>query len=63
MVRKIEDCHIEDYPQLLEDAISRLPDLIDGKPFVDQMTRFIDAETLERWPRCSKRVGKLPGKR
>lgn len=46
--RKIEDYHIEDYAQLLEDAISRLPDLIDGKPFVEQMTRFIDADTLAR---------------
>lgn len=46
--RKIEDYHIEGYARLLEDAISRLPDLIDGKPFVNQMTRFIDAETLAR---------------
>ena len=46
--RKIEDYHIEGYEQLLEDAIGRLPGLIDGKPFVDQMTRFIDADTLAR---------------
>jgi hypothetical protein len=46
--RKIEDYHIEDYEQLLVDAIDRLPGLIDGKPFVDQMTRFIDADTLAR---------------
>ncbi|PHV09322.1 hypothetical protein CSQ96_02210 [Janthinobacterium sp. BJB412] len=46
--RKIADYHIEDYVQLLEDAIDRLPGLIDGKPFVAQMTRFIDADTLAR---------------
>jgi hypothetical protein len=46
--RKIEDYHIEDYEQLLENAIDRLPGLIDGNPFVDQMTRFIDADTLAR---------------
>jgi len=46
--RKIEDYHIDDYEQLLDDAIDRLPGLIDGKPFVDQMTRFIDADTLGR---------------
>lgn len=46
--RKIEDYHIEGYAQLLDDAIDRLPGLIGGKPFVDQMTRFIDANTLAR---------------
>lgn len=46
MERKIEDDHIEDYPQLLDDTISRLPDLIEGKPFVNQMTRSIDQDML-----------------
>jgi hypothetical protein len=46
--RKVEDYHIEDYEQLLDDAIDRLPELIDSKEFVDQMTRFIDSETLNR---------------
>jgi hypothetical protein len=40
--------HIEDYEQLIKDAIDRLPGFIDSKPFVDQMTRFIDADTLAR---------------
>ncbi len=46
MEHKIEDYHIEDYPQLLDDTISRLPDLIDGKSFVNHMTMFIDADML-----------------
>lgn len=46
--RKVEDYHIDDYAQLLEDAIDRLPGLIDGKDFLDQMARFIDSETLNR---------------
>lgn len=46
--RKIGDYHIDDYERLLGDAIARLPGLIDGKAFVDQMTRFIDADTLAR---------------
>lgn len=46
--RKLADYHIEGYEQLLKSAIDRLPDLIDGKAFSDQMTRFIDADTLAR---------------
>jgi hypothetical protein len=46
--RKIGDYHIDDYERLLKDAIARLPHLVDGKAFVAQMTRFIDADTLAR---------------
>jgi predicted nucleotidyltransferase component of viral defense system len=46
--RKVEDYHIEDYEQLLDDAIDRLPGLISGKAFIEQMSRFIDSETLSR---------------
>lgn len=46
--RKIEDYHIDDYAVLLADAMARLPGIIDGKPFVDQMSRFIDADTMTR---------------
>lgn len=45
--RKVDDYGIDAFPQLLGDAIDRLPDLIDGKPFLQQMTRFIDADTLK----------------
>ncbi len=46
--RKVEDYHVEDYEKLLENAIDRLPEFIDSKEFVDQMTRFIDTDTLNR---------------
>lgn len=46
--QKIGDYRIEGFEQLLGDAIVRLPALIAGKPFKDQMTRFIDAETISR---------------
>lgn len=46
--RKVADYHIDDYQRLLVNAIDRLPGIIDAKPFVDQMTRFIDADTLAR---------------
>jgi predicted nucleotidyltransferase component of viral defense system len=46
--KKVLDYRIKDYGQLLEDAIGRLPALVSGKPFKDQMTRFIDSETITR---------------
>lgn len=46
--RKVEDYHIDEYERLLDGAIERLPGLIAGKPFIDQMTRFIDADTIAR---------------
>lgn len=46
--RKVEDYHIDGYERFLADAITRLPALIDSKDFIDQMTRFIDSETLNR---------------
>jgi predicted nucleotidyltransferase component of viral defense system len=46
--RKVDDYHIQAYGQLLENAIRQLPGLIDSKAFIDQMTRFIDADTLSR---------------
>jgi len=52
--RKIEDYHIGNYAELIKDAIDRLPGFVDGKPFMDQMTRFIDAETLARTLRQPK---------
>lgn len=44
--QKIGDYKIENYPDLLSDAIFRLPGLVAGKPFKDQMARFIDSETI-----------------
>jgi len=57
--RKIEDYHIADYAQLLEHAIGRLAELIDGKAFIEQMTRFIDSETLNRTLKEPKFAGYL----
>lgn len=57
--RKIGDYHIQNYPQLLDEAIARLPGLVDGKAFNDQMTRFIDAPTLARTLRAPGFAGYL----
>lgn len=46
--RKVIDYHIDHYAHLLDDAVVRLPELIDGKPFIEQMVRFIDADTIGR---------------
>lgn len=43
---KIADYHIENYPVLLQSAIARLPEIVTGKPFRDQMLRFIDSDTI-----------------
>lgn len=59
--RKIADYHINNYPQLLDEAIAKLPSLVDGKAFNDQMTRFIDASTLSRTLRAPGFAGYLKG--
>lgn len=48
VVQKIDDYKIENYPALLSNAIIRLPELVNGKPFKDQMLRFIDSETIAK---------------
>lgn len=45
---KVADYHIADYPALLHRAIERLPDVVESKPFKDQMLRFIDSDTIEK---------------
>ncbi len=44
--KKVGDYRIEGFAQLLDDAIERLPALVAGKPFTQQMQRFIDSETI-----------------
>lgn len=44
--QKVSDYRIEGFAQLLDDAIERLPALVAGNPFTDQMQRFIDSETI-----------------
>jgi predicted nucleotidyltransferase component of viral defense system len=46
--RKVADYRIADYKLLLANAITGLRGHIEDKAFVDQMTRFIDADTLGR---------------
>jgi predicted nucleotidyltransferase component of viral defense system len=46
--KKVGDYGIQDFPALLESAITRLPEIINGKAFQDQMRRFIDAETTAK---------------
>ena len=48
VIQKIDDYKIENYPALLSNAIIRLPELVNGKPFKDQMLRFIDSETIAK---------------
>jgi predicted nucleotidyltransferase component of viral defense system len=46
VAKKVADYRIESFAQLLGDAIERLPALVAGKPFTQQMERFIDSETI-----------------
>ena len=45
---KITDYQVEGYASLLDSAIERLPAIVVGKEFIDQMSRFIDAQILEK---------------
>ncbi|MEN9868424.1 MAG: hypothetical protein RL748_4014 [Pseudomonadota bacterium] len=45
---KIADYGIEGYADLLQGALERLPGIVTGKDFKDQMLRFIDADTISR---------------
>jgi predicted nucleotidyltransferase component of viral defense system len=45
---KVDNYGVEDYPNLLDEAIERLPELVEGQGFLTQMTRFIDAQTISR---------------
>ncbi|ONF42572.1 hypothetical protein BTO32_15305 [Marinobacter lutaoensis] len=46
--RKIMDYRIDDYPGKLDAMISRLPEIIAGKPFHDEMGRFLPANVHQR---------------
>ena len=45
---KVADYMLENYPVLLDNAIERLPGVVNSKPFKDQMKRFIDSETIAK---------------
>lgn len=48
VANKIRDYQIEDYEVKLDVMIGRLPDIIKGKPFRDEMNRFLPADVIER---------------
>jgi predicted nucleotidyltransferase component of viral defense system len=48
VANKIRDYQIEDYEAKLDVLIGRLPDIIKGKPFRDEMNRFLPADVIER---------------
>lgn len=48
VLSKIRDYQIENYETKLEAMIGRLPEIINGKPFRDEMNRFLPADVIER---------------
>lgn len=48
ILRKIADYRIEDYPGKAKAMIDRLPSIIDGQEFSQQMRRFLPSDTLAR---------------
>lgn len=48
VLNKIRDYQIEDYGEKLEETISRLPEIIEGKSFRDEMNRFLPRDVIER---------------
>ena len=48
VANKVRDYGIADYETKLEDIIGRLPEIIKGKPFRDEMNRFLPADVIER---------------
>ncbi len=46
--RKIDDYGITDYPDRLENMRQRLPEIIHGAPFREEMARFIPVDVQER---------------
>lgn len=45
---KINDYKAEDYGARADNRITRLPDIIHGKDFSDQMSRFLPMDVQER---------------
>jgi len=48
VARKIRDYGVEDYGELTTRLIERLPDIVHGRDFRDQMSRFIPLDVQER---------------
>ena len=48
MGRKIADYGVEGYPALLDSLIEKMPSIIGGKPFREEMKRFLPADRYQR---------------
>ncbi|PPI82700.1 nucleotidyl transferase AbiEii/AbiGii toxin family protein [Marinobacter maroccanus] len=48
VLNKIRDYQIENYGAKLEGIISRLPEIVRGRSFRDEMNRFLPADVIER---------------
>lgn len=48
ILQKINDYKIDDYPLKLKSMINKLDSIIYGKPFIDEMSRFIPMDVQER---------------
>ena len=48
VANKVRDYGIEGYEAKLDDIIGRLPEIIKGKPFLDEMNQFLPADVIER---------------
>ena len=46
--RKIADYGVEDYPALLDSLIEKMPSIIGGKPFREEMKRFLPEDRYQR---------------
>lgn len=48
VLRKIRDYRIDDYPDKLSRMLERLPQIIEGKAFTAEMSRFLPGDVAER---------------
>lgn len=54
VLAKIKDYKVDDYPKKLNDMINRLDEIVHGKDFMDEMSRFIPMNVQERTIRKTK---------
>lgn len=48
VLSKLKDYKVDHYPEKLNDMIHRLDDIVHGKDFMDEMTRFLPLDVQER---------------
>lgn len=54
VLAKIRDYKVDDYPEKLNDMINRVDEIVHGKNFMDEMSRFIPMDVQERTIKKSK---------